>query len=147
MKKKDSGKSLAVAFLSNNPIQAEEVRCLLEGNGLLAFVWDSHVVTLNPVYGGPLGGVKVMVPEDQLEAARDVLRDAGRLPSGDSPLPARGDSFHPYTDVFKSRPAPDGKPARAKGAGEQAPLDCPDCGAKNEPDSVYCDQCSRRLGA
>jgi hypothetical protein len=79
MTEKDPDQELVVVYVSNNPMQAEEVRCLLEGSGLVAFVWDNHVVALNPFLGGPLGGVKVAVPQDQADAARDVLREAGRL--------------------------------------------------------------------
>ena len=137
-------KELVVVYLSNNPMQAEEVRCLLEGSGLVAFVWDKHVITLNPVLGGPLGGVKVMVPRDQVDAVRDLFRETGRL-RDDEPLPLTGDSFHPYTDAFKSsgeRPAGD----REKSA-PRPPIVCASCGAQNEPDSVFCDQCARSLGA
>jgi hypothetical protein len=84
---------LVPVFVSNSAIEAEELRCLLEGSGLTAFVFDARLPAMIPALAAPLGGVRVMVPEDQLEHAAEVLRDAGRL-EGD--LPLTGKAPHPY---------------------------------------------------
>jgi hypothetical protein len=70
---------LVVVMTAATTIQAEEARALLEGNELDAFVFDGHTLGLNPMLGGALGGVRVCVPDDQAEAARDVLRAARLL--------------------------------------------------------------------
>jgi hypothetical protein len=93
---------LKLVYVSNNAMEAEEARCLLAGSGIDAVIFDSHLVALNPFLGGAVGGVKVMVPENQLERASAALTAAGRAPGG---LPATGDSFHPYADIMKGMSA------------------------------------------
>lgn len=87
---------LVPVFVSNTALEAEEVRCLLEGSGLTPVVFDAHLPQMIPALGAPVGGVRVMIPEDQVERAAEVLRDAGRL---DSDLPMTGKSPHPYAAV------------------------------------------------
>lgn len=93
---------LVPIFVSNTALEAEEVRCLLEGSGLTPVVFDAHLPQMIPALGAPVGGVRVMIPEDQRESAAEVLRDAGRL---DSDLPVTGRSPHPYAAVAGGRRA------------------------------------------
>jgi hypothetical protein len=89
---------LTAVFISNNAMEAEEVRCLLEGSGLTPMIFDAHLPTLNPFLGAPLGGVRILVPEDQVGRAAEVLREAGRL---GAELPLTGKSRHPYMDIAR----------------------------------------------
>jgi hypothetical protein len=83
-------------FITTNPMEAEEIRCLLEGSGLTPFVFDSRAPIVNPFVPAPLAGARVMLPADQFEHATEVLRDAGRL-TGEPPL--MGKNLSLFTDV------------------------------------------------
>ena len=86
-------KALKLVFASNNVMEAEETRCFLEGSGVNARILDSRLVSLNPVLGGPVGGVKVVVPEDEYERALETLKAAGRTDTGEK--------YHPYDGMLK----------------------------------------------
>jgi hypothetical protein len=66
-----------VVFASALPIEAEQVCCLLEGRGFTARVLDRNFVGMKPWLSVWAGGVKVVVPAEQAEEARAVMRDAG----------------------------------------------------------------------
>ena len=75
-----------------DPSEAHVVRALLESAGLMATVADDHHVTANYPLSTALGGVRVQVPQDQLEAAREWVaayasqRLAGHVPVADKLL-------------------------------------------------------------
>ena len=54
-----------------DPSEAHVVRALLESAGLMATVADDHHVTANYPLSTALGGVRVQVPQEQAEAARE----------------------------------------------------------------------------
>jgi hypothetical protein len=70
--------ALKPVFVSTNAMDAEEVRCLLEGSGLMPLVLGAQTSWHGRLYGQSFGSATVVVPEDQLAAAADVLRAAGR---------------------------------------------------------------------
>jgi hypothetical protein len=45
----------------------------LEGAGIEATLADEHLVSMNWAYSNAVGGVKVLVPDDQLEEAKALL--------------------------------------------------------------------------
>jgi hypothetical protein len=55
------------------PSEAHVVRALLESAGLMATVADDHHVTANYPISTALGGVRVQVPSEDLEAARELV--------------------------------------------------------------------------
>jgi Putative prokaryotic signal transducing protein len=55
------------------PSEAHVVRALLESAGLFATVADEHHVTANYPISTALGGVRVQVPADQVEAAAGLV--------------------------------------------------------------------------
>jgi hypothetical protein len=55
------------------PSEAHVVRALLESAGLTATVADDHHVTANYPISTALGGVRVQVASEDLEAARDLV--------------------------------------------------------------------------
>ena len=55
------------------PSEAHVVRALLESAGLRAVVADDHLVTANYPLSTALGGVRVQVPAEHLEAARELV--------------------------------------------------------------------------
>lgn len=55
------------------PSEAHVVRALLESAGFDATVADEHHVTANYPLSTALGGVRVQVPQDQVEAAQELV--------------------------------------------------------------------------
>ena len=49
----------------------------LENEGIPAFAKDEHTVTVNPLYGGALGGIKLQVREEDVADAQRILADTG----------------------------------------------------------------------
>lgn len=91
---------LRPVFLTTNAMEAEEVRCLLEGSGLTPVIFNPRPSRRNPFAPAALAAASVMLPADQLERAADVLRDAGRL-TGE--LPATGKDYDGSTDIGRTR--------------------------------------------
>jgi hypothetical protein len=73
---------LEIVFTTTRLLEAEQIRSLLEARGFLARVLDGNVVSMKPWLSGWAGGIKVVVPADQVEDARAVLADAGLLGGG-----------------------------------------------------------------
>jgi hypothetical protein len=64
------------------------LRVYLEAHGVLAPLFDEHLVHLFWYYSDAIGGVRLMVPEGQLEEARALAREYGRDISVDRAPPA-----------------------------------------------------------
>ena len=64
-----------------NPWDAQVSRALLESEGVPAFLENEHHVTVNWPMSRMLGGVRLMVPVEYIDAARAAfaLRDRGEL--------------------------------------------------------------------
>jgi Putative prokaryotic signal transducing protein len=71
---------VAVACFAFRP-EALVARALLESEGLYAFVPDLNILgaDFDPAFSA--GGYRVLVRDDQLERARDILRDAQAAPA------------------------------------------------------------------
>ncbi|HKC59812.1 MAG TPA: DUF2007 domain-containing protein [Myxococcales bacterium] len=59
------------------PTEAEMARGLLESNGIQALLRDEGLVGVHPLLSNAVGGVKVVVPAEDAERAREILNDAG----------------------------------------------------------------------
>lgn len=57
------------------PYEAHLARAKLESEGIPAFVADEHTINMQWLYSQALGGVKVQVPEDFAEQARELLEE------------------------------------------------------------------------
>ena len=68
-----------VEVFAGPAVKAGMIRSLLEADGLLAFVRDENMATMEPWlrYGAGVGAAKVVVPRDQAQRAVEVLRAAG----------------------------------------------------------------------
>ncbi|MDE2141886.1 MAG: DUF2007 domain-containing protein [Elusimicrobia bacterium] len=66
-----------VVFASTNLLEAEQVRSLLDGCGIMARVLDGNFVSMQPWLSLWAGGIKVVVPAAREADAKAVLRDAG----------------------------------------------------------------------
>jgi putative signal transducing protein len=62
----------------SKPEEAHLFRMRLEAAGIPAFVQDEHFIQMDWLYSNAMGGVRVQIADEDLEAARDFL-------SADSP--------------------------------------------------------------
>jgi hypothetical protein len=46
----------------------------LEAEGIRAYLQDEHTVTINPIFSNAIGGIKLMVFEQQVARARELLQ-------------------------------------------------------------------------
>ena len=64
-----------VVFTSYVYAEAALIKSLLEANGISVFMYDENTARLNPFYSSAIGGIKLMVPDEEVEKARDVLNE------------------------------------------------------------------------
>lgn len=57
----------------DNALAAHVARTRLEAEGIQAFVFDEHSVTVDPLMAQALGGVKIAVGRDDVAAAEQIL--------------------------------------------------------------------------
>jgi len=74
-----------------DPIDAELAKMRLQNAGIPAIVVDQHLISMQWLYSGALGGVKIKVDESDLEIARNVLRedrsaDLSSIPESQTPF-------------------------------------------------------------
>lgn len=123
--KRKAPKQLKLVYTSAHLLEAQQIRSLLEGNRIDAFIFDQHVIGLNPLYAEALYDIKVYVPADQFDRAaavfKDILKYAGQLP-----MTGRG-----CFDLSNQRP--------------QKTSRCRSCNAKLDRDARFCDQCGESI--
>jgi TPR repeat protein len=82
----------SVVYRTQNVMEAQSVKDILGAEGIKAFVFDDHLLSLNPLIGHALGGIKVAVDTKDYSRAERVLRKAlktgktGRLSGSISPI-------------------------------------------------------------
>lgn len=64
----------------DNSIDAHLLRTKLENEEIPCFIFDENMVTLNPLNNLTVGGVKVKVMEENLDAARNILEHISAQP-------------------------------------------------------------------
>ena len=55
------------------------IRGRLESEGITCFVKDELTVQVNPFYSNAIGGVKLQVPESELNQAIEILKETGYI--------------------------------------------------------------------
>ena len=55
------------------PMEAHIDRARLEAAGINAFVADEHTINMNWLHSNAMGGVRLMVPADRIEEAKEIL--------------------------------------------------------------------------
>ncbi|MGC4035522.1 MAG: DUF2007 domain-containing protein [Chitinophagaceae bacterium] len=56
-----------------NYIEANILLGRLEEEGIHCFLQDEYTVTIDPLLSNAIGGIKLMVPESQLERAYEIM--------------------------------------------------------------------------
>lgn len=72
--------SLILLKTFDNAIDAHILKARLEGEGVRCYIFDEHIVTLNPLYSLSVGGIKLKIDESDLELARLILADIRNTP-------------------------------------------------------------------
>jgi Zn finger protein HypA/HybF involved in hydrogenase expression len=67
----------------DNAIDVHILRSRLESEGITCFIFDEHIVSVNPLYNIGVGGIKLKVRADELQLALQVLRDISDTPYTD----------------------------------------------------------------
>ena len=62
-----------VVFQTLDFMEATMIRSLLEGSGVEVHVYDENISRLNPIYSHVVGGIKLLVPDEQVEWAQEIL--------------------------------------------------------------------------
>lgn len=66
--------NLQTIYSSNSPIDCYILKGRLESEGLKCFVFDEYFVWVHPFKAVTIGGVKLKMPEDQIERGLNVIR-------------------------------------------------------------------------
>jgi hypothetical protein len=72
---------LVTVFSTFNPAEAQLIRSRLEAAGFLAQVTHELAALSMEGYSMSTGGVRVEVPEDQAESAKELISAPGESPS------------------------------------------------------------------
>jgi hypothetical protein len=67
----------------DSSIQAHIVKAHLEGNEIVCFVFDEHMIDMNPLYSNAIGGVKIKVREKNVEEAKALIKALNDTPYTD----------------------------------------------------------------
>ena len=67
----------------DNAIDVHILRSRLEAEGITCFIFDEHIVSVNPLYNIGVGGIKLKVRADELQIALEVLKDIHDTPYTD----------------------------------------------------------------
>ena len=64
---------LKTIYTSTYPIDCHIIKGRLETDGIISFIYDEHLVWVDPFRSVAIGGVKLKVPSDQLNLAKQIL--------------------------------------------------------------------------
>ena len=60
----------------NNSIEAHLVKTRLESEGILSFLFDENMVSLNPFYNSALGGIKLKINKLDVQRVEEILSES-----------------------------------------------------------------------
>jgi hypothetical protein len=66
--------NLTTLSVFDSPVRAHLAKVRLESEGIAAYLFDEHMIGLNPLLTVSLGGIKLKVNEEDLAGARKLLR-------------------------------------------------------------------------
>lgn len=67
----------------DNSIQAHILKAHLEAHDLACFIFDGHMIDLNPLLNNAIGGVKVKVRGEDVEIATEIIQELAEKPYTD----------------------------------------------------------------
>jgi hypothetical protein len=69
---------LETLYRSNSPIDCHILKGRLECDGIDCFIFDENIVWVHPFRAVAIGGVKLKVPSDQLDLAKEILKQINK---------------------------------------------------------------------
>ena len=78
--------SLITIQTCNSAIDAHILQNTLEGEGIECYIFDENIVTVNPLYGNAVGGIKLKINEEDKENAIAILSELAEKPFLDKKL-------------------------------------------------------------
>lgn len=75
--------ALVTIMTSDNGIDIHMMKGRLETDGIVCYVFDENIMTLNPLFNIAVGGVKLKVNEADAETAREIINELNLSPSVD----------------------------------------------------------------
>ncbi|MCD6311851.1 MAG: DUF2007 domain-containing protein [Elusimicrobia bacterium] len=132
---------LCTVFITSSLVEANMVKCLLEGSGVKVFLYDANISRINPFYTNAVGGIKLVVRDKQVALTKEVLREY-RGKNGADPFWGEGSALGSMRERLK--------PSEQAERGEEVvvggkKLRCPNCRCICDSGSNFCDQCGERL--
>lgn len=64
----------------DNAIDAHILKCKLESEDIACFIFDEHLVTMNPLFNLAVGGIKLKINQDDAKRAKSIIREIENLP-------------------------------------------------------------------
>lgn len=64
-----------IVFTTNNLMEANLIKSLLESNEIDVFMLDENISRINPFYSHVVGGIKLAVPDHQITKANEILKE------------------------------------------------------------------------
>lgn len=64
-----------IVFTTLDLMEANLVKSLLEANEIVVFMYDENILSINPLYSSAIGGIKLVVPDHQIERAIEIINE------------------------------------------------------------------------
>lgn len=87
---------LITTYSSNIPINCHILKGRLETDGILCFIFDEHMIWVDPFKAVAIGGVKLKVPFDQYEQSQTIIKSMSKG------LLVDESGEHKISDVFEN---------------------------------------------
>jgi hypothetical protein len=64
-----------IVFQTLDLMEATLMKSVLEASGIEVYLVDENISRLKPIYSWAIGGIKLIVPDNQINRAREVIRE------------------------------------------------------------------------
>lgn len=64
----------------DNSVDAHLLKIKLESEGIVCFLFDEHIVSINPLYSNLVGGIKLKINEEDVAHAKEILLELEETP-------------------------------------------------------------------
>lgn len=67
----------------DNSFQAHLMKTKLEDAGIMVYIFDENIITLNPLFSNVVGGIKLKIHESDLGKAKEIVESVNNVPYTD----------------------------------------------------------------
>ncbi len=64
----------------DNAIDAHQLKNKLESEGIVCYLFDEYMVSINPIYSNSVGGIKLKIDDEDFESAKELLSQLEQVP-------------------------------------------------------------------